>query len=322
MVTGKTIYHYTNDSGLYGILGNINKPCVWATHFKFLNDQTELLLFKNELDLFLIQKVKDALISRKSDQCIQSYIFQENGLNILAKNIISNAIEAIWSALFDQFQAEIYVVSFCSVSDDYVRDNGLLSQWRGYGVNGGYAIEYDVDKLKEALKKESDEFRLETILEECIYSDCDGREINDSIFSEDLDFLAEYALKVYEAEKSNSEFDIYQNYGQKAIESFLRCAARFKHKAFKEENEVRIAITLIDDLGDVRKKVKERKFRERNGIFVPYITLFEDVEKNPIKKIIVGPHREKDYRAEALRVFLNNKGYKDIDVVISDIPFV
>ena len=37
------LYHYTNKQGLYGILEN---QCVRATHYKFLNDYSEIELFR------------------------------------------------------------------------------------------------------------------------------------------------------------------------------------------------------------------------------------------------------------------------------------
>ncbi len=34
------------------------------------------------------------------------------------------------------------------------QNDGLLSQWRGYGKDGGYALVFDSQKLEEALKDE------------------------------------------------------------------------------------------------------------------------------------------------------------------------
>lgn len=38
---------------------------------------------------------------------------------------------------------EPHIVSFCSSRDPRVREHGLLSQWRGYGSDGGCAIVFD-----------------------------------------------------------------------------------------------------------------------------------------------------------------------------------
>lgn len=40
------LYHYTTQQGLLGILEN---KCIWATHYKFLNDYSEIIKFKKQL---------------------------------------------------------------------------------------------------------------------------------------------------------------------------------------------------------------------------------------------------------------------------------
>lgn len=40
------VYHYTTWDGLVGILQN---KTLWATHYKFLNDYSEIVLFKDKL---------------------------------------------------------------------------------------------------------------------------------------------------------------------------------------------------------------------------------------------------------------------------------
>jgi hypothetical protein len=42
-----------------------------------------------------------------------------------------------------------YVLSFCTTDDPWMSKNGLLSQWRGYGQTGGYAIVFDARGLDE-----------------------------------------------------------------------------------------------------------------------------------------------------------------------------
>lgn len=48
-----------------------------------------------------------------------------------------------------------YVVSFCKASDAWGSQHGLLSQWRGYGLDGGYAIVFDRERLGALLEQES-----------------------------------------------------------------------------------------------------------------------------------------------------------------------
>jgi hypothetical protein len=116
----------------------------------------------------------------------------------------------------------------------------------------------------------------------------------------------------------------------KALPSFIQCISRYKHHSFKEENEVRIVVLptiqneeyliLAKKDGSPLKPEKERKFRTKNGKLIPYIELFNSTDiVLPIEKIIVGPHKEKDSRASALRVMLRNM---NIEIIVSDIPYV
>jgi hypothetical protein len=50
------LYHYTNEQGLYGILEN---QCVWATHYKFLNDYSEIILLREKLIKYLYPSTFD-----------------------------------------------------------------------------------------------------------------------------------------------------------------------------------------------------------------------------------------------------------------------
>ena len=78
-------------------------------------------------------------------------------------------------------------------------------------------------------------------------------------------------------------------------------------------------LKLASTEGVTLKPEKERKFRNKNGQLTPYIELFSspDIEL-PIERIIVGPHKEKEARAAALRVMLRNT---KIEITCSDIPF-
>jgi hypothetical protein len=48
-----------------------------------------------------------------------------------------------------------FVFSLSGPSDERVQHSGLLSQWRGYGVGGGYALVFDSHKLESMLMAEN-----------------------------------------------------------------------------------------------------------------------------------------------------------------------
>ena len=92
--------------------------------------------------------------------------------------------------------------------------------------------------------------------------------------------------------------------------------ARYKHRSFMEENEVRIITHHEEETNN--KFIKEIKYRDADGYKIPYIKLFEDQEL-PIEKIIVGPHKDKEKRAAFLITKLKGTG---IEVTVSDIPYI
>ena len=72
--------------------------------------------------------------------------------------------------------------------------------------------------------------------------------------------------------------------------------------------------------GESLRPEKERKFRDGRSRHIPYIEMFASLDTPlPIERIIVGPHKDKESRASALRVMLRNT---DIQVTVSDIPYV
>ncbi len=126
-----TIYHYTNQKGLLGI---VDTKTIWATNIHYLNDAAE---FSYALKL-------------------ARYVLQENKEN-LKKKIEKEIITAIENSLFTIEKISICVCSFSEKGD-------LLSQWRGYCPHGGgFSIGFKYSNLKDAIKREN------FILAPCVY---------------------------------------------------------------------------------------------------------------------------------------------------------
>ncbi|HET8748862.1 MAG TPA: DUF2971 domain-containing protein [Ramlibacter sp.] len=65
-------------------------------------------------------------------------------------NALLDAFDALYTAFDGESAFDVYVFS-CSVHDDGIGDDGLLSMWRGYGGDGnGVAIVFDVAPLLAA----------------------------------------------------------------------------------------------------------------------------------------------------------------------------
>ncbi|MDO9215133.1 MAG: DUF2971 domain-containing protein [Methylococcales bacterium] len=283
------LYHYTDHAGLFGILEN---NCLWATHYKFLNDDTELTAAK--------EKLKNSLL--KSD----------SKLNKEYKDLFSKNNYEVFDNYYNKFEEkEFYITSLCKsptgkgIAKQHIAENGLLSQWRGYSDNGGFAIEFKEKELMEFITKE---YELEKnnqksiiFLSRVVYSDEDYSKK----FKESINTIIE---------EINGKTNI-----EKLRQSWIKCIASYKSVGFKEENEFRI----ISYLDKTSKKI--RQFRGKNGD-IPYIEFFKDACSNsginlPIERIIVGPHKDKEARAAHLRVKLAIMG-RDIPVTISKTPFI
>lgn len=317
----KKLYHYTTWDGLLGIL---QTQTLRATHYKFLNDYSEIILFKDKLIEFILPYVLDECKKLiKEFPNIEEYINQNGGLNHVSQYDTTKFVDALYNATGE----EIYIASFCGEHKyNYVNINGLLSQWRGYGIGGGLALVFETQKLEEILKLEGERFSYNIgIIADLIYSD-DEKKFEMEL-SASLSEIAKHVNKTYRHMRLKKK---EAPDATKTFPSFVKCISRYKHYSFKEENEVRIVnlptIQNENYLRQAKKKgltlkpEKERKFLPKNGQLIPYIELFNSTDiVLPIERIIVGPHREKESRASALRVMLRNT---NIEITISDIPYV
>ena len=116
----------------------------------------------------------------------------------------------------------------------------------------------------------------------------------------------------------------------KAMAALFWCITRYKHLAFREENEVRIVAAPTNQTqeyidahrkgGKAIRPLKQVKVRTANGKPIPFIELFGFPDRKlPISKIIVGPSVDKEMIAAAVRKLVI--GTK-IEVTVSDIPYV
>lgn len=315
------LYHYTTWDGLIGIL---QTKILWATHYKFLNDYSEIVLFRDKLISLILPHVREAYeeLIRQSPQ-IEQEINQVGGLG----QVIQHDTEVFVDDQYGVTGEEIYILSFCGQHKNlHINRNGLLSQWRGYGAGGGFALVFNTQELEQMMELEEKKYQYSAVhLCDIVYSD-DENKLKEEL-SEDLSIIADDVKRLFKSAKlsEKEKADALKGYLP-----FVRCISRYKHYGFSEENEVRLVIlptVLTQELlklastnGVTLKPEKERKFRNKNGQLVPYIELFDSIDTElPIERIIVGPHKEKEARATALRVMLRNT---KIEITCSDIPFV
>lgn len=119
--TPEKIYHYTDDTGLRGI---IEHGTLWCTDVGYLNDPSEIK--------YGVSIAADALAAHASGASLPEQLFSRD-----FRRYETNAEGA----------AHAFVCSFSTRGND-------LEQWRGYANNGrGYAIGFDGKTLEMAFAR-------------------------------------------------------------------------------------------------------------------------------------------------------------------------
>jgi len=294
------LMHYTTGAGFTGIVSN---GCLWATHAAFLNDAEEIKHFFDVrlLDVTLAEVLKYTNQLARSP-AIAKKIKAEGGIAKIAKSEAAR--------------------------DPRVSYSGLLSQWRGYGGDGGYALVLDTVAFERLLMVEGKTYHYQ----HAEWGDVHyyGVDPSSQLSSQDV---AEYEEVVKTGiAKLIRGGTAEETEGFYAAISSLSC--RYKHWGFWKEQEVRVVAIPVDAEvarlaaeGGEDKPQKSIKTFLRGGLPVPYLELFgspgstETRSRLPIKRVIVGPHREADLRAKAVQRLLETNGY-DAEVVCSKIPYI
>ncbi|MDP1558752.1 MAG: DUF2971 domain-containing protein [Nitrosomonas sp.] len=335
------LFHYTNATGLTGI---IQSQTLWATHYAYLNDSEEIRHFlKGRLPDILrpiIGARLDELI--KQDVNTQSLIDREGGKEKTIDRFIEETLAAQVNTLLSNQEgeeplAEPYITSFCSTKDkdDRINEHGLLSQWRGYGRDGGYAIVFDTARLSQLLEEVGRKWEngLDLFFGDVVYSFDPDPKFRDE-FDEDLSVIKNFYEDSFRGTKDEDTRGL-----DKIYSALMRCACRYKHWGFEEENEVRIvAIPHPTRNKEFCEHVRAdgiiisevpRKHYLRSGTLIPFIDLLESItsvsEKPlPVKRIIVGPSvnaQERRKRIRAVELLIAQHGIK-ADVSASEIPYI
>lgn len=190
--------------------------------------------------------------------------------------------------------------------------------WRGYGRDGGVVIVFDTKEFENCLNLESEYHKYNLLsLADVVY---DGDKPK---FDEEFgDFTSRFIELSLEFILNNTTDDMDEDF----ITQFLSASARYKHRAFSEENEVRVlAIPWEQRHFDLVKRGEKMGLRmcpvfEHND--ASFLSLFdwEGAPKLPIKRVILGPHIDQKGRYSEAKDLL--RYYKGIEINISETPFV
>ena len=325
------VYHYTSRAGLEGILAT---QTLFATHYQYLNDKSEIQHMRTALIGNLQHVIKSWIReSFTGNEQQKRFLAEQGGEHVFAHNEAAKIVGTFYDVTFGGGRvghpfAEPFITSFCAHSDDedYEQENGLLSQWRGYTeirANGGFSIVFDTERLSELLFRESGFYHLSNLA------------FGDVVYEGDIEgFYREFPDLLEKLEDSFAQIisggpeDLSVH-----LDAFVNGVSRFKHRAFREEREVRIII--CPSTPEFFKYLKgfdatfdppDKEFKEvfhRPGTKTPTTRLFdyEKEEKLPVVKIIVGPHRNQEENAKFAKALVEQSGM-DAMIHLSETPYL
>lgn len=317
------LLHYTSAAGFLGIL---ESDSLRATNSAFLNDSTEIsLFFEKRLAKILEAGIRAELAADPELQVLPQFASTPQEADAVVTRYASDMADAIRTTT-ERFN-EPYLTCFSAPANDRARVDGLLSQWRGYGKDGGYALVFDTKRLEELLKAEATSFWYQHV------------QWGDVHYHQDDDDLAAAEPEIHEAENALRAAigRFIKNPDSSELESTFEPVASlsclYKHWGFHEEREVRIvAIPPNEELvreglaaGELRP-VRPRNVFIRGGTPVPYFDLFaqsprSDAFRLPVQRVIVGPNPQSQLRRQAVEQVLRMRGV-NAEVVVSQIPYI
>jgi hypothetical protein len=315
------LHHYTNVPGLDGI--RKSQPA-WAINYRHLNDTKEVKVLEEPLIEALTKRLSPLLEDRqrRSPRVREAIEKTGGGIAEIAADQATRVVGSFYDTLFrSPAPLEIYVTSFCThVNDPYAKEHGLLSQWRGYGgEGGGYCIVFDTAALIELLQREFEAhyWVIPLNLAQVHYRIAD-------LSVEDV-----FAPLLIATHKLFSALLDHTEIPEKAIGYFLWAASLLKHQGFREENEARIVATpgTQHDLDALRATYGDmslpplKAIRSENGMAGSrqFVALFESLHRElPIRQVIVGPSRNQDKNFTKALELLG----RGIEIKRSDTPFI
>jgi hypothetical protein len=128
------LMHYIAASGLHGI---VTSRTPWAGHVSFLNDTEEVHGFYNRVLPEILRPEFERYI--EEDDRLADYIRTASSTGVEQFDPRLRKVVDLFHEAETRSQNH-YVVSFFATDDEWISRNRLLSQRRGYGLDGGYVI--------------------------------------------------------------------------------------------------------------------------------------------------------------------------------------
>jgi hypothetical protein len=305
------LFHYTTANGLMGILSTEE---IWSTAYYCTNDESELAAGNRILWPLFRSKTYDLI--KVNDPRILT--ITQRGINVYesADQFNKFIIAMVFSSLC------AYITCFCKPISKEDFNNGLLSQWRGYGSDGGYVLHFSRKKLIAAIDSANKSDRLDYDLQDVYYKINNPKKDEiikyaDAFISEYMSFLDELAEPL-DLNKRTRRNPLSALPGG-PLEALINYLVYTKNEHFIEERECRLSLIQPVSTSDGCLSVQ---YFNRNGLLVPYIktpaSSFNVLDC--LEWIIIGPGPRMDARFKSVNQLVRQSG-RDIKVRASQIPF-
>lgn len=307
------LFHYTSAEGLIGILQSGE---IWGTAYYCLNDESELTAGKGVLTPTFSTATHEMI--RDDHPLVQT--FNGRGVDIrdyatgFEQQIIGHTLHLLCT----------YITCFCKPTDKEDFTHGLLSQWRGYGADGGYAIQFSRKKLQAVVENVYEDHGLNYDLQDVLYTVENALKLEvlkhkDVFLQAYMDFLENLGRPLNEVMVGRAMSNPISGLTGGPLESLLDYLIHTKSQHFSAERECRLA--LLDMVGSESEELPTNHFN-RGGLIIPY-------KKSPranfplldcIEWIVIGPNPRMKARFKSTCQMVKAMGL-DIHVRPSDIPF-
>jgi DUF2971 family protein len=268
------LFHYTNHAGLIGIASSKE---LWATHLRFFNDNREvedgISYFERAIDLAR----KDGQLGRLDEPFD---IWHKEGGLLFAVSV------------------GMYAACLSEKGDD-------LSQWRAYGVNGGYALGFDGPILARTLERT----RLGE-LRRVVYEPSAKESTANLVVRTASELWKEIrnlpgSIRPKRRAELNEMIEV----------TVMGCIAVFKDPAFEEEAEWRIVASgELSEPGAVR-------YRVGKSSVIPYVAMpVLSRRERLLSTAIVGPSPDPQLTQAGMGECLVDAGFNAKEAV-SNVPY-
>ena len=299
------LYHYT---GEYAFRSIVRNNTLWGTYFDDLNDAREFQQMRPTLAAEMGERLIQVVETFARRGIWESDTVRRHGgvvhaARLLGTRVMGTLYQATVGTPLRDSLYPCFVASFCSHEPDgFVEDNGLPSQWRGYGggPHESYCLVFDTRRF-EALVEEDRQAYQFLFVGLCTAHYYNGRGSMPPHFGELVGHAANFVAEAL----AGPDFPV----GGMHL-PFVKGATTTKRQGFEEETEIRLVSMPLSQLGDEQMKsapgyrstlLKSHFPCEFNGKIDRHIRLFTDRSALPLVRVIIGPAKDQARNAALAR---------------------